>query len=88
MAYEKNGEWNGYTIKESATGWTIDKWSREQGGMNGKKVLVPFGVFGYQKGQDLKAQHNDIFEVGEIIYDYANGNPELVKVLRKGEKVQ
>ena len=87
MAYERNGEWGGFEITEAKTGWAITSWSRRQGDMDGKKVLVPFGTWGFTKGQDLSADHNGWMDVGEAMKGMAGDNPEAVKVLRKGHKV-
>lgn len=88
MAYERNGEWGGYKITEAKTGWVVEFWSREQGAPDGLKVLVPYGAYGYQKGQDLNAMHNDYTQAGEVIAEYAkNAKDNDAKVLNHGQKV-
>lgn len=85
--YERNGEWSGYEIIEANTGWVITTWSREQGGINGRKILIPFGTWGFQKGQNLSEDYNGWMDIGEAMKSMAGDNPEAVKVLRKGRKV-
>lgn len=88
--FEKNGENSGYCVHESAKGWIVEGWSRYQGSRTGWKKLVPYGVWGYQKGQDLTAIHNKTYgvNVGEAIQDYARIDNADVKVIRHGILVQ
>ena len=88
MAYEKNGEWGGYKITEAKTGWVVTTWSRIQGCNDGFKALVPYGVWDYQKGQDLSAMHNEIMEVGSALADYAVAGENKTKILEHGEIVR
>lgn len=73
MAYEKNGQWNGYAIKESETGWTIDKWSREQGGIAPSKdyELIPQWCK-RSAGMALDVMVGELSQVGYPVQD-ANG---------------
>ena len=50
--YECNGEWSGYTIWESAKGWIVETWSRVQGTLNGRMVLLPYSE-DFPRGLDL-----------------------------------
>ena len=85
--FEKNGEWSGYAIEESEKGWIIETWSRIQGGIDGRKILVPYGAFGYQQGQDLEEDYNEIMTVGEALFAGATEDQIECKVLKKGQKV-
>ena len=67
--YERQSEHAGYTIHEARTGWVCENWSRYQGTYTGRRMLVPFGFRGIQRGADLSAAWNDIYTVGEIIYE-------------------
>ena len=87
--YEKSSEYGGYTVRESKKGWIVEGWSRYQGNITDWKRLVPFGVWDYQRGQDLEARHNEYMAVGHAIQDYArNDGNDNVMVLKKGYIVQ
>lgn len=86
--FEKTSEYGGYTVRESKKGWIVEGWSRYQGNLTDWRKLVPFGVWGYQKGQDLAAQHNSFMTVGEAIHDYAYNDNKNVRILNKGYLVQ
>lgn len=87
MAYEKNGDWGRYEITEAKTGWVIKSWSRRQGDINGRKILIPYGSFGFQKGLNLSEDYNGWMTNGEALRGMSNDSPDMVKVLRKGEQV-
>ncbi len=87
--FEKSSEYGGYTVRESKKGWIVEGWSRYQGNFTDWKKLVPFGVWEYQKNQDLTTQHNSYMTVGEAIQDYARiDDNKNVKILKKGYLVQ
>jgi len=83
MTYEKNGEWGGYSIKESKKGWIIEGWSRIQGNTTDYKILLPYESTDYMKGQNLEEDHNDYMSIGSYLFsmcfDYVK-----VKTLKKG----
>jgi len=70
----------GNTVRESEKGWII------QGNLTNQKFLLLFKDSGYGPGQDLNADHNDIFTVGQHIAFNMIGTP--VKVLRAGRIAQ
>ena len=67
--YERNHEHAGYTIHEARTGWVIEHWSRYQGTSTGDRWLVPYGTLGFQRGEDLDANWNDLYTPGEALWD-------------------
>lgn len=87
MTYERNGEWGGYKITEAKTGWVLTTWSRRQADLNGQKVLIPYGVWDYQQGQDLSVKHNEFCDVGEAIFEYAMAGENTARLLKRGQKV-
>jgi len=86
--YEKNGEWSGYSIQESETGWIIEGWSRVQGCTTDYKYLLPYENMDYKQGTDLHQEHSNFFDVGEYLFEMCKSNYVKYKVLNEGYKVQ
>jgi hypothetical protein len=78
--YYKHGEWSGFTIHPSKTGWIIDSWSRIQGEMTDTKTLVNFDDQ-FPKDMDLFDVWNDTMFNGDALSYYGQSNG---KILRKG----
>lgn len=87
--YTKQGEWGGYTVRKSETGFVIECQSRVQGQLTNDKYLLPYGkaAGGYDRDADLYAAHNDLNTVGEYLFRMLSDNPRA-KILRKGHIVQ
>lgn len=87
MAYvfKRSGEWAGYSVRETAKGYTVEFWSAVQGGTSGYKALVPFSTR-HPKGMNLDAEWNDFCSTGEHLADAAYG-PEA-RTLRTGVRAR
>jgi hypothetical protein len=90
--YERNGEWAGYSVKASKTGWVVETWSRIEGNITDTKTLVPYGA-SFPQDMELNAKWNDTMTNGDAIYAIgtfrdATGNPYNAKTLRKGHVVR
>jgi hypothetical protein len=84
--WSKDWEWNGVTVAESKHGYIITRWSRIQGALDGRKVLLPFSTQ-YPRGLDLEKTWNDFCgSTGERISD-AECAGDTVRVLRSGSRV-
>ena len=84
--YERNGEWSGQSIKATAAGWTIEFWSRIQGGTDGKKLLYPYGG-DFPQGGDLNAAWNEHMTYGDALIHRAVGDGQA-RGLRHGQVVR
>lgn len=63
----------------------------EQGGVAGRKVLVPYGALpGLAQDVDLASPWNDLYTVEELLAQVAMGRLGNVpcRVLRKGRRIQ
>lgn len=67
--YTREGQRGGYTVRESKKGWIIEGWSQVQGEPTDYKYLLPYGLYDYEKGQDLYAGHHGYFSVGALLFD-------------------
>jgi len=86
--YEKNGDFGGIKITESEKGWIVENWTRWQGQTTDRKVLVPYGIGGIQKGENLEEDYNDYVSKADYIVEYMSSEGSQIKVLRKGHKVE
>ena len=91
VRYERKGEWGGYTIRASKSGWIVEQWSAIQGELTGTRDLVPYASSGYGPEADLAAAHNDTTDVGQYIAYIAwlagPENPQA-RVIRAGHLVR
>lgn len=83
--YTRNGEWSGYSVHKSETGFVVEYWSRIQGQSTDGKYLLPYGVAGMGKDTDLEAQYNNLYTNGMAVAEIFHSN---AKCLRKGHIVQ
>lgn len=89
VAYERRGEWGGYTITKAPTGFVVSCWSARQGELTDAKYLLPYGKLagGYGRDADLNALHNEGMTVGDYLHSVAT-ETEGVRMLRMGRIVQ
>ena len=69
--YEKNGQGNKATVRESAAGYIVETETRWQGSCTDTKTLIFFRA-SLPKGLDLSAHWNDNYENGEAIIRMAH----------------
>lgn len=94
--FERNGEWSGYKITKSSTGFVVSGWSRIQGNPDGYKYLYKYdGTF--TPHTDLAAPWNKGMAYGEYLAQtirgqYAdakeNGYKTNIVCLAKGNEVR
>ncbi len=89
--FERCGEWSGYKITKSKTGFVFSAWSNIQGGMDGRKYLYKFDE-DFTPETDLEKNWNDSMTYGEYlagtIHEHYEGNAPNVKLLARGHIVQ
>ena len=93
--FERNGDFCGYSIKKTDSGFMIDFWSIMQGETNGDKYLYKFDNI-FTPNTDLELSWNDWYTNGEMLAYVvrkqntmlkAYGAETTVKCLSRGLKV-
>ncbi len=91
MRYENNGEWSGWSVHSARTGWVLEQWSRFQGDLSGRKILIPYGK-GWERGADLHRTYTTKdggeFTLAEYIFYSVSDQHITAKVIRRGEVVE
>ena len=82
--YQSNGEWSGFSVRQSCTGYVVNGWSRIEGERDGWRALLPFSA-DFPVDMELSAKWNDSFENGFAIGMVARHRGRM---LRKGTIVQ
>ncbi len=82
--YHKDCDRSGYAIRPGRQGWIVENWSRVQGDVTGRKVLLPYTEDAPQ-GADLHGAYNEFYLLAEILWDRSQ---HVGKVLRKGQTVR
>lgn len=89
VVYSYKDEWAETTISEASTGWVYTLKTRIAGSPTGFKVLIPYGFNGYNRGVDMKSEHNEYCSVGEYLCHVAHDAPESgCKILNHGTIVR
>jgi hypothetical protein len=85
-AWTCRSEWDDSRILAGPTGWIVEYQSRTQGGITGRRVLVPYGDH-WPRGCDLDAPWNALFTLGEALFFHLHEGAIAGRVLRRGDKV-
>jgi hypothetical protein len=83
--YEREYETGGFEISQTASGWVVAGWSREQGTLtNWRHLVKPWPRVPHDA--ELGATWNDGYTVGEMISERARERPD--KILSRGWLVE
>jgi hypothetical protein len=89
IIYSRQGDWSSVTLYEGATGWIYTQRSQIAGSRDNRRVNIPYGYDGYQRGQDMDAMHNDHITVGDALCHAAADAPDNgCKLLQTGTIVE
>ncbi len=72
--FERRGEWSGFTVEPTLTGWVIKRWGLIQGYRRQMEFLLPYENSLYGEEADLESKHNNFFTVGEYINSEVNAD--------------
>ena len=87
--YKENNDWSGYSVKSSEKGWIIENWTRIQGCITGRKLLLPYSQTDIRKDEILTASWNRYYTNAEKLSLYLSWPMDKkIKVLRKGYKAE
>lgn len=94
VVYTFTGKTTGYSIKKASTGFVFECWAnekaRKQGHVDGLRLLVPYGTWGFEHDTDFTSEYNGVSSNGGKLATYAlsfydeaiKGVGTYVKVLR------
>jgi len=85
--YQDNYEWNGFQVRQSRAGYIVRFWSRVQGSLDGRKILVRFSEQ-ITPERDLKITWTATTTLGQAIALVAADGGPGVMVLARGNVVQ
>ena len=85
LAWSRDAEWTSVAIYAARAGWIVERHSRIQGEITGRRVLVPYSAT-WPEGCDLKAGWNDAISYADALIDSAEH--DLSRVLRAGYPVR
>lgn len=88
--FEKSNEWGRYTIEPGEWGFVLDYHTHHMDELDGLRILIPYGAWGFDRDTDLEAAYDDSDSKGEVLADLAMDDADVslekrtVRVLAKG----